>query len=766
MPIPNEEKILIEDGNGYTPSAFPGSRDMVMDQSDINAAVNAPGIDPRQLSSMVPKIGGLVEVVGPADLMAQEREAQAIAMANDLQQLPVIQGVAAHIRKCWTDARDAKEQTVERRMLASLRQRRGEYDPEVEAKLKSQNSTMVFMHITSNKCRAAAAWLRDALGDMPWSCEPTPIADIEPGIEQQVTGELAPELIVQLMQMGYQPSKQELIEIMQAMKDSKSVSVQDHARRAAERMTKKMKDQLIEGGFEQAFDQFIDDLATFPAAILKGPVVRARPSLAWRQDPDTGSYRVKVEQQYRLEWERVSPFDIYPAPDATNIDDGYLIERHRLTRSDLQALRTVEGYSPEAIDGALAEYRDGYLEDINVDQTRRTIEGKADVSNENPSGLIEALQFWGPVQGRLLVEWGVPENDLGEGFDPLDEYQVEAWLVGRHVIKLQMNPDPLNRKPYYKTSWENIPGSFWGNSIPDLCRDVQRICNAAARALVNNMGIASGPQVMVNVDNLPKDAAVSDMYPWKIWLTSNATSGTTNGAPVAFFQPASNAGELMQIYNRFAELADEHTGIPRYMTGNSPAGGAGRTASGMSMLMNNAGKSIKAVVGSVDSIMKPAIERLYFYNMLYADDPDLKGDVHIVARGAMNLIQKETQQQRLNEFLGIALQNPMVNQLVGPEGIAYLLRQVVDKLGINSDKVVPSPEILRVRQFITQKQAEMLEAQQAALQAQQAQPQQGGPEQVAPPQGTPPGQQQAPENMTDQRRLMNGEPQVNTNGVM
>ena len=49
----------------------------------------------------------------------------------------------------------------------------------------------------------------------------------------------------------------------------------------------------------------------------------------------------------------------------------------------------------------------------------------------------------------------------------------------------------------------------------------------------------------------------------------------------------------MGIYEKFATLADEYTGIPRYMTGDASVGGAGRTASGMSMLMSNAGKSIK-----------------------------------------------------------------------------------------------------------------------------------------------------------------------------
>ena len=724
-----DEFPVIEDAGAFTPSAFPGSSELVNEQADLDA----------MLPTQIPKLGGLIEVSGTDTL---RREEEALARASALQNTPVIQGVAGYIRKCWEDARSAKEQTVEPRMLQNLRQRRGEYDPEVLAQLKEQNSTLVFMHITSNKCRAGAAWLRDALGNMPWACEPTPVADVEPQIEATIT-QAAPNALVQLMQAGYPVSPQETVELMQAMKDKATSDIQSHAQRAAERMTKKMQDQLVEGGFERALDQFIDDLATFPAAILKGPVVRKRPQLKWVEN--AGNYRVQIEDTYKLEWERVSPFDIYPAPDASDIDDGYLIERHRLTRGDLQALRDVEGYSPQAIDGALAEYKSGYIDNIAIDSSRDLVEGKVTTVTENPSMLIEALQFWGAVPGYMLQEWGLTKLELGQDFDPLTDYDIEAWLVGSHVIKLQMNPDPLSRKPYYKTSWENIPGSFWGNSIPDLCRDAQRVCNAAARAMVNNMGIASGPQVAVDVSRLPKGTSITEMYPWKIWMTTESRSGSSAANPgISFFQPGSNAQELMQVYNQFAALADEHTGIPRYMTGNSPAGGAGRTASGMSMLMSNAGKSIKAVVTSVDMVLKPAIERLYFYNMLYAEDPDLKGDVNIVARGAMNLVQKETQQQRINEFLNIALTNPNVMSLIGQEGTAYLLRRVVETLGLDSNKIIPEPELLRIKQWMEQQQMMAAQAQAAAAQAQ----------------GAP--SPQKPENMTDQRRLMDGSPQVNT----
>jgi hypothetical protein len=339
----------------------------------------------------------------------------------------------------------------------------------------------------------------------------------------------------------------------------------------------------------------------------------------------------------------------------------------------------------------------------------------------------------------LLIDWGLTEQDIP---DPLMDYPIEGWVIGNWVIKAVVNPDPLGRKPYFKASYEEVPGAFWGNSVADLCRDTQDICNAAARSLVNNMSISSGPQVVYNIDRLPQGENITQMYPWKVWqVTSDPLAGSA--PPMQFYQPNSLASELMAVYEKFATLADEYTGIPRYMSGDSPAGGAGRTASGMSMLMSNAGKSIKQVIANIDeSVIAPIIERLYYYNMRYGDDPDLKGDINIIARGATSLVVKEQAQVRQNQFLQIALQSPIVQQVIGMEGIAELLRQSAKTLDMNPDHIVPPVEIIKQR---------MAQQQQAMAQQQMMMAQQNGQAQAG---GTPP----APSSGA---QLQNGAPVTN-----
>ena len=654
--------------------------------------------------------GGLVTIKS-LKAMAEER-----ANAQQANSQPVVQALNGYIRKQWMSSMMAKQMTSEIKMLKSVRARRGEYDPDKLAQLREQGSSTIYMMITSNKCRAASSWLRDTLvtasDDKPWTITPTALPDLPPneveGIMQQAQME-----VEQLYLNGTPPTDQQVRERLLEMKDMALSHLKDLAKRTAERMEVKMEDQLQEGNWSKSFSEFLDDITTFPSAFIKGPIIRKRPKLKWIPTQD-GQYTLEQNEELVMEWERVDPFNIYPSADASDVNQGDLIERHKLSRADLQAMIGVEGYSEGAIRAVLETYGKGGLRDwIYVDMNKAAAEGKSTMGvQQNPSKLIDALQFWGSVQGQLLLDWGMSAEEVP---DPLAEYPVEAWIIADWVIKAVINPDPLGRRPYYKASYEEVPGAYWGNSVADLCRDAQDVCNATARALVNNMSIASGPQVVYNIDRLPQGENITQMYPWKVW---QVTSDPLNGSapPMQFFQPSSLSQELMAVFEKFSILADEYTGIPRYMTGDSPAGGAGRTASGMSMLMSNAGKAIKQVVANIDSnVISPVIDRLYYYNMRYGTDPDLKGDVNIVARGAVSLIVKEQAQVRQNQFLQIALTSPFAQQIIGVEGVAELLRQGAKTLDMNPDRIVPPVEIIKQR--MAQAQAAQLAQQQQLAQA-------------------------------------------------
>ena len=680
-------------------------------------------------------INGILPTRSLSDMLADERRE-----AEARQNTPLMHSLAGYVRKCWESARTAKMQTVEQHLLRNLRQRRGEYEPDLLQDIQQSGGSEIYMMITSNKCRAASAWLRDTLlgakDEKPWTIDPTPIPDLPPNLKQSVF-EQAQQQVLQVEAMtGVAVDQKTAYDIVQQIKSRMMVDMKDMAKDSAERMELKMEDQLVEGGFNEAFADFIDDLVTFKSACIKGPIIRKKPRLVWKESV-VGQFDPIVVDELVPTWARVDPFNIYPAPNSVKPDDGFLIERHRLSRQSLSEMIGVDGYDDAAIRAVLDEYGRGGLRDwLYIDTAKAIAEGKSvSAAQSNPEAEIDAIQFWGAVQGKMLTEWGIEGVD---DIDPTKEYHCEVWLIGRWVIKALLNYDPFHRKPYYKTSFEELPGSWWGNAPPDLMRDCQNMCNYAARAMANNMGISSGPQVAYNVDRLPAGEDLTKMYPWKVWQVTSDPMGSTAPA-IDFFQPQSMSGELMAIFDKFASRADEDTGIPRYITGdNSGIGGAGRTASGMSMLMGNAGKTIKQVIFNIDThVLKPLIERQYIHNMQHSDDPDLKGDVNIVARGANSLVVKDSAQVRRNEFLQVVLNSELVQQIVGANGVAALLHEQAKTLDMDADAIVPTPEMMKYKQLTDQRT-----------------------------QGFAPGAQAPQENpQQNKQQLMTGEPVTDTMGA-
>lgn len=661
------------------------------------------------LTPMAPRvtnIGGVLPIKSLSDMMREEAQADAtaaaVARASEAQSQPVMGSLVQHIRKHWEMARKAKLQP-ELDMLSAVRSRRGEYDPDYLAKIRKQGGSEIYMMLFATKARQAKALLVDVLigagTEKPWTISPTPVPELPPqevnAIMQAVYEQVA-EAEMAGMPMSMADVRQRLMDAKQELENQ----VMETARIYSERAETKIEDMMVEGGWMEALDQFLDDLMTFKTAFLKGPIVRNKKQLKWTQAND-GTFTPENVEERVVEWERVDPFNIYPSPWNRSVHDGFLIERHKLSRNDLNELMGIEGYSDDAIKAVLDSYGKGGLHEwTNIDNQRASAEGRDTLSaHQNYSDLIDALQYWGCVSGKMLREWGMDEKQVP---DESREYEIEAWLVDKWVIKAVINPDPLYRRPYYADGYSRVPGAFWHNSLFDCIRDCQDMCNSSARALANNLGIASGPQVSINVDRLPPGEQITEMFPWKIWQTQSDPMGSSAPA-VDFFQPGSNANELMGVFQKFSELADEYSGIPRYMTGLAGGeGGAGRTASGMSMMIGNASKQIKQTISSIDiHVIGPSVERAYQWLMQYDPDAGLKGDLKVVARGALSLVTKEAAQVRRNEFL-MATGNPLDMQIIGIEGRAELLREAAKALNMNPDKVVPSGSVLKQRAAMAQ----------------------------------------------------------------
>jgi hypothetical protein len=644
----------------------------------------------------VPSRHSLLRVVSNQDMLAQEQQAAKDAEASTAD--PVMSELASHIRTRMTEMRNFRNtEGIAQRLVDALRTYKGQYDPTKLAEIRKFGGSEVFARITSTKARGATALLRDVyLGaERPWDIDPTPVPTVPDNIYQAID-ELVNVEVSTLQQSGVPIDQQMIADRVKMLRKSAEKASKKQAEEDADKAGDQVDDILIEGNFYDAFAEFLIDLPIFPYACIKGPVVRREPQLKWVNG------QAQMQQVPKMFWYRVSPFDLYWSPGAANVWQAEFVERIRLTRADLQSVRGLPGYDDAAIDEVLTRYYDrGFREwwDV-VDTERARLENREEWARTT-SGLIDTAEYHGSVSGRTLREWGMTEQDVP---DPLQEYKVQAWLIDRFVIKAQINPSPRQRAPYYISNFEKIPGTMAGYGLFDLLDDIQSVGNAAIRSLVNNLSVASGPQVVIN-DAVLSPGETDDVYPWKRWHVNFDPMITGTSKPVDFFQPTSNTQELMSVYEKFSLMADEVSAIPRYMTGNERVGGAGRTASGLAMLMGNAAKTLQNVAASIDrDVMLPLLESLY--EMVMLTMPGMfRGDEQIVVKGVNYAVKREQDRMRQLEFLQLT-GNPVDMQIVGMQGRANIIRSVAGNLGLDHEKVVPDDEELRaIQQQAMQQQA-------------------------------------------------------------
>lgn len=638
---------------------------------------------------------GVMNVTPPAVLEQQLQDratAQAQAAAS-AQSEPDPQQLVSYVKMQFEIFRNHRNTIAgwSERLLQSLRTFNGQYDSNTLQEIRKFGGSQVYARVIAQKCRAASSLLRDIYlsQDRPWSVRPPANPDIPDNIKQSIDQLMQHEAQQVQQALGAPPPPQQVDQRRRALLESASDAAKKKACAQARDSEERIEDLLRTGGFYTALAEFLVDLPVFPFAVIKGPVVKVIPTVVW--PPNGGP--PSVQQKPTMTWNRVSPFDIWFTPGVSDIRNANVIEKLRITRAELNDLLDLPGYNQDELRAVLDEYGRGGLYDNwdTTDAERAVLE-----SRENPawnrSTMISMMEFNGNVQGRVLQDYGLAVPD------ELRDYHVQAWCIGSHVIKCQLSPSPRQRHPYYITSFEKVPGTPVGNSLVDLLADLQESANATLRSLVNNLSLSSGPQVVIDDSRVSPDENAEEMFPWKRWHARNNPVGSNSGSPVSFFQPQSNVQELMMAYKAFIEIADDVSAIPKYVGGGAAGSGAGRTASGLAMLMGNASKILQTVSANIDrDVMEPAMLNLTDLIMLTDSSGLLTGEEHISVEGVTVAIQRETIRQRQIEFLN-ATMNPTDMKIVGVKGRGAVLRAVAQTIGLAGEEVVPPEEQLEKMQ--------------------------------------------------------------------
>ena len=688
------------------------------------------------------------------DIQSNERmsEEDALKILNDKETFD--NSLAGHISHIYAQNKDARRDSgIEQEMLDSMDAFNGEYSKADLSAIEEDNGSKIFMNLTATKCRACASWIKDIImpaKEKAWRITPSADPEINPEIMAQIEQILKEEFTnlessqseplegspppgpdnqaqAGVPQAPGQPQakrvgtiSKKLREMNKARRDIEEIfrkEVDLIALAEMKRLERLIEDQLHKGNWNVALSEFVEDFTIYPSAFLKGPIINIKPALTYEDGVPTKTSTIAFMNK------RISPLDMYPSANATKINEGTLIEHIRFERSEIAALKGLDGYNDDKIVEVLENYQGADFvhwlwTDIEADKAYAEKRGSDFQANKN---IIHGLHFFGRASVQMLTDWGLPEEELlddnGIPFGMTDELEVEALMVDSSVIKVVINDDPLCRRPYYKASFQSRPGSFWGRSLPHLMRDIQRMCNATARALANNMGLSSGPQVEIYTDRLADKGDIEDIKPMKIWqLTSDPTGA--GGRAIQFTQPSSNAAELLAVYKEFELRADDATGIPRYAYGNERTGGAAQTASGLSMLLESASKGIKDAIRHIDEgLIKPRIAYQFYWLMKTDKNLKYSGDIEVIPIGSSALTMKAAEQGKRLELMQALSGNPAVLEVVGPEAMATIFRVLFEDANM-PEIIIPSG--LEIREKVREKEEQAQSAGKAQAEAQKA----------------------------------------------
>ena len=602
-----------------------------------------------------------------------------------------VASIIPFINERYQRSEDYREQD-EDRWLRAYRNYRGLYGPEVQ--FTEAEKSRVFIKVTKTKTLAAYGQIVDVLfanQRFPLSVDPTELPEgvvedvnFDPQEPEQLRGDTAlstspygfagdgndlePGATSQSLQEKLGVVQNKLEPVSDKLKEgpgkTPTAITFSPAMIAAKKMQKKIHDQLEESGAGKHMRNSAFEMALFGTGVMKGPFATDKEYPNW---DDEGNYDPMFKTVPQVQ--HVSVWNFYPDPDANNMDEAqYVIERHKMSRSQLRSLKKRPYFRGQVIDEVIAigeNYTKKYWED-----------DLSDYAPETSIERFEVLEYWGMVDVDMLEDQDITIPDELKDFD---ELQANVWVCNGKLIRMVLNPFKPSKIPYHAAPYELNPYSFFGVGIAENMDDTQTLMNGFMRMAVDN-AVLSGNLIMeLDETNLVPGQDLS-LYPGKVFRRQ----GGAPGQAIFGTKFPNVSSENMMLFDKARQLSDESTGMPSFAHGQTGVSGVGRTASGISMLMGAAQGGIKTVVKNVDDyLLRPLGEGFFRFNMQFDFDPEIKGDLEVKARGTESLMANEVRSQRLMQFLQVA-SSPALAPFAK---FQYVIREIATSLDLDPDKV-------------------------------------------------------------------------------
>lgn len=551
-------------------------------------------------------------------------------------------------------------------------------------KTTAKYRSKVFLNITRPYVETAAGKVIEVLSPTDarmWSIEPTSI----PSLPDK------PSPLVQAAQLA-SPSAQ--AEAGPAQVDPVEEMIKQSKRAALGAQTW-IDDKLQECDFSGELRANVDSASLLGTGVMRGPIPGISRSTKREVDPNTGEEKITIIEEIVPQSKNISVWDAYPDPACgDNIHNGqFFIEHGRMVEKQVRDLIGQPGYIQSAL---LHVIEQGPTSDSAAVMTQMPHE------SQDPSARRYHVWYYHGFMKRedvLAMNCGCLEEDEIANIG----VPVVITIINDTPVKAHLMPIGDGRFPYDFMCWQKVAGSPFGIGIARQIRSCQAILNSHVRAMMENAGLASGPQITIARGSITPADGSWEITPRKVWFLK--ADGDIQDASQALnaFQIPSIQADLLAAIDFALKMAENVTGLPVLLQGQQGPNGVPETVGGMQILVANASSLLRRMARIFDdTLIKPHIQAYYNFMMLYADDDSIKGDFKIVAHGSTSLV---TRDQR-NVFVTQVAPQMMANPAYGIDP-TRLFKKIAEISGLTDpEELMFSPQEMAALQKAQAEQAQ------------------------------------------------------------
>lgn len=574
-------------------------------------------------------------------------------------------------------------------MYRASAQYRREYTPEDAVKMEKAFGFCPsrYYGVCQQKVDATLAWKMDMVImnlDNMFTVQPTPDPSIDKETRERIRRGVRQELINKMMEVGIaDPSLlvnangeiderlQEYLESQaRLLKDVEQSRIVTTATQSAKRLRVKMRDELVEGDFRQAYSAYSFDQILYGRGVMRFPFMKMMPVRHY-----TKNGGITRRWEAKPTFSHVNVFDFFPIDDAANLQENTAnIEKIHVTKAELINKSRDKNYYKEAIRDVLDEFSE---------RNRNWLGFESD-ETDSFWGLDETIPLLiheGYFSGSELAEMGIT------GVGKMDYANARVEVVGFRTIKCEL----IESKRGHGRSYYSSPYEKCGDGIYDaiglgakLFDDEQRI-NRLLHIYEHNIDWASRPPILTNPSSFDNPNDSFNIVPGGSYQVEE-TFGVTGSmpAPVRPIESVSAQYHLiMTQVNSILQMADNSSGIPAFAYSGTDYG---RGSLGeYSARISNVARNLKHTTILEDiHLIEPMFTDLY--ERLLDEDKNLRegADINIRVRGITGLLQEDQKAKREQQVLPMSIQLAQQG-VVPPEVGQYAIKRLLDSSGVPTE---------------------------------------------------------------------------------